>query len=67
MSERVMSPCKDCTNRDFLCHSDCTSYKEYKGKIQAIKEGRANFLKERSIVVESVQRQIKHKNHSKKV
>jgi hypothetical protein len=63
MSEPIDSPYRLCQNRYFLCHSDCTSYKKYKSKLKEIKEGRANFFAERTVAVESVYRQKKHKNH----
>lgn len=61
--ERVKSPCKNCEKRKLLCHDSCTSYKEYKRKIEAIKEGRASFIAERMVAVESSERNKKYKNH----
>ena len=37
----MMSPCKDCTKRCALCHSNCTEYKAYTEQVHAEK----NWLK----------------------
>jgi hypothetical protein len=32
----MMSPCKDCIERRFNCHSGCKAYEEYKNKVDEL-------------------------------
>lgn len=38
----IKSPCKNCTDRKFLCHSNCTKYKDYQVK-QKNENDRVNY------------------------
>ena len=35
-----MSPCKDCTDRHPLCHSDCERYISYKSTLDIVRKAR---------------------------
>lgn len=37
---RMKAPCKDCTRRKFLCHSQCEVYKGFKAKLAEISEAK---------------------------
>lgn len=32
------TPCKDCTERKYMCHSHCEGYKDWKKRLQEIKD-----------------------------
>lgn len=36
----MMSPCKDCTMRHPLCHSECEDYILYRDKIDKVRKSR---------------------------
>lgn len=38
MPYNVMSPCKDCSGRDELCHCYCLWYKEYREILNRVKK-----------------------------
>lgn len=41
INAKNVSPCKNCTDRQIRCHSECQKYAEYKNKITA--EGNAAY------------------------
>lgn len=38
----MISPCKDCERRNYLCHSKCTDYLDYKNKLHIINQIKSN-------------------------
>ena len=40
----IQSPCKECQDRDVLCHSKCEKYKEYRAKHEA--ESKKHFMEQ---------------------
>lgn len=40
-SHNFKSPCQNCTDRCLNCHSACNQYKEFKTKIENLKETKA--------------------------
>lgn len=57
----INSPCQTCTGRIIMCHDSCDKYKQYKATQEDVKTKRTNYMAERSVAVESVLRQSKHK------
>jgi hypothetical protein len=39
----IKVPCKDCTQRNISCHSDCEKYLEYKRLAQEDKQKRSEY------------------------
>lgn len=49
-SHNFKSPCQNCTDRCLNCHSACNQYKEFKTKIEKLKETKATErTKERNL------------------
>jgi hypothetical protein len=61
-NKSLIPPCKECTGRVMMCHDTCDRYKQFKQNKENVKTARAEFLSERSIVVESANRQRKRRN-----
>lgn len=40
MLKRAKTPCKDCENRHAECHPECEAYKEFKARMDAIRDKR---------------------------
>lgn len=38
ISKSANSPCKNCTNRQLHCHSQCEAYADYKRKLEIARE-----------------------------
>lgn len=65
-NKSLNSPCLNCTERVLMCHNTCEKYKQFKQNKEDIRTARAEFLSERSIVVESANRQRKARSSTGK-
>jgi hypothetical protein len=61
INPKLIAPCMECKKRYPICHDSCGEYKQFKQNKEEVKNGRAEFMKERSIMVESVTRQSRYK------
>ena len=52
-------PCKGCKRRYTLCHSSCKEYKEWKAKIEAMKEKKIEEQKLKDALWEVTENSIK--------
>lgn len=44
MTNRLHSPCKDCTDRTMGCHGRCDKYKAYRVEVDKLYEARAKSI-----------------------
>ena len=59
ISLSILSPCKDCTDRQLHCHSTCDRYKVYKAEIEqrrAAKKAEADEINFAAQVKQEVQK-----------
>jgi hypothetical protein len=61
INPKLVAPCMECKKRYPICHDSCEGYKQFKQNKEEVKTSRAEFMKERSIMVESVTRRNKHR------
>lgn len=60
------SPCKDCSERSYNCHSSCERYRQYKDKLEETR-AKINAYNAEVAFGKSVKRRVakRHSKHSK--
>lgn len=53
ISLNIVSPCKDCQNRELHCHSTCEEYKHYKAAIEESREEKRTEREANSFIYET--------------
>lgn len=57
----IQSPCKGCADRYGNCHAVCERYKEYRAKVDAAREKRAEACFEATVTIERMDRHVRRK------
>lgn len=56
LNKSLTAPCKNCSERVMLCHSNCGKYKEFKSNMQAVSDAREDYKAKKNLCFESMVR-----------